>query len=96
MPLIMKFARQEDDELKEHVLQVWEPSNYIYRHFSSFLQSIASIFSKLHLNKIYDPAKELWDLGLFPCLLSSWFYFLPKTELVPVPAGACVIKYEYI
>ena len=22
MPLIMKFARQEDDELKEHVLQV--------------------------------------------------------------------------
>ncbi len=38
MPLIMKFARQEDDELKEHVLQV----NYISFVISSFVSSRVS------------------------------------------------------
>jgi hypothetical protein len=35
MPLIMKFARQEDDELKEHVLQVKYFSFAISRFVSS-------------------------------------------------------------
>ncbi len=61
MPLIMKFARQEDDELKEHVLQV----KYFSFVISSFVPS-----------RVSDPATRMdphcfWKLDLDPCL-SGW------------------------